>query len=205
MNETEKKKSQTLMILGLIALIAVLVLGVKVVFAGLMQALPQPEPSLYTPLTDEAGQSVPYGARLLTGEENQGQDIQKWLESAGEWLGAGDERRKDRAFWLYRKDRDEYVLYLPEQDRTLTAADVTASEEKEEDGETALVLRVRTPEGSERTTPEEQLFALKTTSDQWKGIRLKVVVDGREKEVQKLVFAEGGLFSTEEVYIGRDV
>ena len=54
-------------------------------------------------------------------------------------------------------------------------------------------------------TPEEQLFSLKTQSDWWRGIRVKVILDGREKDVCKLASKEEKLYSTEELYIGREI
>ena len=202
MNEAENKnKNQTLVILGLIALIVVLFVGIKLIFAGLGAMLPKEEASRYTVLTDEKGQTSAYGARLLDEEERQEQDVQHWLDSAREW--AGDPEHS--AFWLYRVDTDEYLLYLPGQDRTLSAADVTAAEEKDEDGELSLVLRFRTPEDGAEVAPEEQLFSFQTYSQGWRGVRIKVILDGREKTVSKLASKGGKLYSTEELYIGRDI
>lgn len=202
MNENETKQSnQVLVILGLIALIAVLFIGVKVIFAGLGAMLPQEESSRYTMLTDENGQTSAYGVRLLTEEEIQTNEIQKWLDNAQE----ENSSREHSAFWLCRMDDDEYILCLPEQDRTLSAADITATEEKDEDGEISLVLRFRTPEDGAEASPEEQLFSFKTRSDWWRGIRIKVILDGREKDVYKLASKGDKLYSTEELYIGRDI
>lgn len=201
MNENETKKSnQTLVILGLIALIAVLFIGVKLIFAGLGAMLPREEASRYTMLADENSQNTAYGVRLLTEEEIQTNELQTWLDSAREWAGEGH-----AAFWLCRTDEEEYVLYLPEQDRTLSAADITATEEKDGDGEITLVLRIRTPEDGTEVAPEEQLFSFKTQSERWRGIRLNVILDGREKDVCKLASKGGKLYSTEELYIGRDI
>lgn len=200
MSETQKKQpNQILVILGLLALIAVLFIGIKVIFAGLGAMLPREESSRYTMLADESGQNTAYGARLLTGEEVRAEEVQKWLDRAREQAGEG------AAFWLYRADTDEYVLYLPEQDRTFSPADVTATEEKDGDGETVLVLRIRTPEEGTEAAPEEQLFSFRTQSERWRGIRLRVILDGREKDVCKLAAKEGKLYSTEELYIGRDI
>ena len=63
MNEAENKNTnQTLVILGLIALIVVLFVGIKLIFAGLGAMLPKEEASRYTVLTDEKGQTSAYGA-----------------------------------------------------------------------------------------------------------------------------------------------
>ena len=107
-------------------------------------------------------------------------------------------------FWLYRQDTDEYLLYLPDQDRSLLEGGLTASEETEEDSEVCLVLRARTPENSKPVAPEETLYCFATTSDSWNGIRVRVILDGREQEVRKLTSIGDRLYSTEETYIGRD-
>lgn len=67
-----------------------------------------------------------------------------------------------------------------------------------------LVLRARTPENSEPVAPEETLYCFATTSDSWNGIRVRVILDGREQEVRKLTSIGDRLYSTEETYIGRD-
>ena len=107
-------------------------------------------------------------------------------------------------FWLYRQDTDEYLLYLPDQDHSLLEGGLTASEETEEDSEVCLVLRARTPENSKPVAPEETLYCFATTSDSWNGIRVRVILDGREQEVRKLTSIGDRLYSTEETYIGRD-
>ena len=52
--------------------------------------------------------------------------------------------------------------------------------------------------------PEETLYCFATTSDSWNGIRVRVILDGREQEVRKLTSIGDRLYSTEETYIGRD-
>lgn len=197
MNETNNKTS-TLTIVGLIALILVFFVSIKLIFAGLDNMLPEEEVSPYTVLSTEKGGESDYWLRLLTEEERQAKDVQAWLERA-------EEDAEDGAFWLCRMDSGEYLLYLPEQDRVLADTDLTATEERDEDGEITLVLRARTGEKSESVEPEEQLLCLATQSPSWKGVRLKVVLDGREQPVHKLVSQGGKLYSTEEVYIGRDL
>ena len=207
MSQTDsKKKNQTLVIVGLIALIVVLMVCVRLIFDGLEAVLPQPEPSLYTQLNNEKGQPAAYGARLLGEDERQAGDIQEWLESSRDWVSGESADAEHSAFWLYRQGADEYVLYLPGQDRALSAADLTAAEEKDEDGEITLVLRARTPENGGEAVPEEQLFAFQTQSEQWRGIRVKVILDGRERHVYKLTSTKlGQLYSLDEMYIGRDI
>ena len=201
MNETERKRpNQVLVILGLIALVAALFIGINLIFAGLGAMLPHEETSRYTMLKGGNGQNSAYGACLLTEEERQEQDVRDWLARVREENGG-----ESAAFWLCRVDEEAYILYLPEQDRTLSTADITATEEKDTDGETVLVLRLRTPEDGTEVAPEEQLFRFKTRSDEWRGIRVKVILDGREKDVYKLASKESKLYSTEELYIGRDI
>ncbi|MGI5963466.1 MAG: hypothetical protein ACOX7N_07110 [Lawsonibacter sp.] len=197
----EEKKSGLLPILGLIGLIILLFVGIKLVFAWLGAAMPKPETE-WEWLTNQGGQETAYALRLLSEEERQSKEIQRWLSAAEEQL-AEAEAPEDRAFWLYRQDQDQYVLYLPGQDRLLTSTSITATEERGEDGEYTLVLRARTPEESEEVVAEEQLLCFATQSESWRGIRIRVILDGREQEVYKLVSKGDGLYSTEEVYIGR--
>ena len=189
MNENEKKNGW-LPILGYVALIVVLFIGIKVVFAGLGRAIPKTEDvqPQFTALDNREGQQVSYGLRLLTDEEAQ-----------------SDEVRPDAgAYWLVRLEEDDYLLCLPGQDRSLSASSFTATEERDPDGMIALVLRVRTPETGESVEPGSQLFCLRTQSNQWQGVRLRIIVDGREQAVNKLAEQNGQLYSTEEVYVGRD-
>ncbi len=67
MNENEKKNGW-LPILGYVALIVVLFIGIKVVFAGLGRAIPKTEDvqPQFTALDNREGQQVSYGLRLLT-------------------------------------------------------------------------------------------------------------------------------------------
>ena len=176
-------------------------MGIKLVFAGLGAAMPKPE-TQWEWLTNQGGQETAYALRVLSESERQSGDIQRWLSAAEEQL-ACEEAGTDQAFWLYLQDQDEYVLYLPSQDRTLTSASITATEERDEDGEYTLVLRARTPEDSTQVVPEEQLLCFATQSESWRGIRVRVILDGREQELDKLVSTQDGLRSTEETYIGR--
>lgn len=194
-NNTRKKEFP---LAGWIAILAALVVGVILIFAMLEEVMPkQWGAQIWDEMTVEKGQSGTYFMRMLQSEELEDKDIRSWLGRAGE--------EEEAVYWLYRQESDEYVLYLPQQDRVLTLEDLTASEEKDEDGETNLVLRARTSEESEEITPEEQLFCIRTDSKEWRGIRIKVILDGREKNVNKLVSKGDKLYSTEEVYIGRDV
>lgn len=197
-NEKDKKQERN-MIIAMIALVVILFAGVKLIFAGLEQVLPdQWAAQVWENMQTEQGGLALYDLRMISPEELEAEvsgDIRGWLEesAAGE---AG-------AYWLCRRETDEYVLYLPAQDRAISLADITATEETDPDGETALVLRIRTPEEGETVVPEEQLFCIKTESESWRGIRLRVILDGREQETAKRVSQEGRLYSTEEVYIGR--
>lgn len=154
MNENEKKNGW-LPILGYVALIVVLFIGIKVVFAGLGRAIPKTEDvqPQFTALDNREGQQVSYGLRLLTDEEAQSEEVRKWLEQAQEQAepDAG-------AYWLVRLEEDDYLLCLPGQDRSLSASSFTATEERDPDGMIALVLRVRTPETGESVEPGSQLI-----------------------------------------------
>ena len=72
MNENEKKNGW-LSILGYVALIVVLFIGIKVVFAGLGRVIPKTEDiqPQFTALNNREGQQVSYSLRLLTDEEMQ--------------------------------------------------------------------------------------------------------------------------------------
>ena len=181
-----------------IALLVALFVAIVGLFALLKGMAPTSwEAQIWDNMTTEKTVGGTYQMRMLDERERGDKTIQTWLEKAGE-------EDADAAFWLYLMEEDYYVLYLPEQDRTLGLADITVSEETEKGGsENTLVIRARTSEKSQSVVPEEQLFAIKTNSETWRGIRLSIILDGREKEVRKLVAKDGGLYSTEEVYIGR--
>ena len=181
-----------------IALLVFLFVAVVGLFALLKGMAPTSwEAQIWDTMTTEKVVGGTYQMRMLDERERDDKLIQTWLEKAADW-------EKDEAYWLYLMEEDYYVLYLPEQDRTLTLTDLTVSEQTEAGGtENTLVIRARTSEKSEQIAPEEQLFAIKTDSETWRGIRISVILDGREKDVQKLVAKDGKFFSTEEVYIGR--
>ena len=181
-----------------IALLVALFVAIVGLFALLKGMAPTSwEAQIWDNMTTEKTVGGTYQMRMLDERERSDKTIQTWLEKAGE-------EDDDAVFWLYLMEEDYYVLYLPEQDRTLGLADITVSEETEKGGsENTLVIRARTSEKSQSVVPEEQLFAIKTNSETWRGIRLSIILDGREKEVRKLVAKDGGLYSTEEVYIGR--
>ena len=181
-----------------IALLVALFVAIVGLFALLKGMAPTSwEAQIWDTMTTEKTVGGTYQMRMLDERERGDKTIQTWLEKAGE-------EDADAAFWLYLMEEDYYVLYLPGQDRTLGLADITVSEDTEKGGtENTLVIRARTSEKSEEILPEEQLFAIKTNSETWRGIRLSIILDGREKEVRKLVAKDGGLYSTEEVYIGR--
>ena len=181
-----------------IALLVALFVAIVGLFALLKGMAPTSwEAQIWDTMNTEKVVGGTYQMRMLDERERGDKTIQTWLEKAGE-------EDADAAFWLYLMEEDYYVLYLPGQDRTLGLADITVSEETEKGGtENTLVIRARTSEKSEDILPEEQLFAIKTNSETWRGIRLSIILDGREKEVRKLVAKDGGLYSTEEVYIGR--
>ena len=76
MNENEKKNGW-LSILGYVALIVVLFIGIKVVFAGLGRVIPKTEDiqPQFTALNNREGQQVSYSLRLLTDEEMQSEEV----------------------------------------------------------------------------------------------------------------------------------
>lgn len=195
--EENKTQTKEIPLAGWIAILVALVAGVVLIFAMLEMVMPkQWSAQIWDEMTVEKGQSGTYFMRMLPEEERESREIFAWLERSEE---------EDCAYWLYRQESDEYVLYLPQQDRALALEDLTVSEERDEDGEINLIVRARTAEESREVEPEEQLFCIRTDSKSWRGIRIKVVLDGREKDVNKLVSKGDKLYSTEEVYIGRDV
>jgi len=195
--EENKTQTKEFPLAGWIAILVALVVGVVLIFAMLEMVMPkQWSAQIWDEMTVEKGQSGTYFMRMLPEEEQESKEIRTWLERSEE---------ENTAYWLYRQESDEYVLYLPQQDREMMLEDLTVSEEKDEDGEINLIIRARTAEDSEEVEPEEQLFCIRTQSESWRGIRIKVVLDGREKDVSKLVSKGDKLYSTEEVYIGRDV
>jgi hypothetical protein len=159
----------------------------------------------WSALSTQSGSLSPYSMRLVGEKDRKSDDVSAWLTACGDTIAQdlGGEA-EDTVFWLYRQDSDEYLLYLPEQDRALTSRDVTAGEEKDEDGAKRLVIRVRTPEEGEEVDPKAQLLCFRTESVSWNGIRLTIVLDGREQEVRVLTSSGGKLFTTEQSYIGRN-
>ena len=178
-----------------LAMLAALTIGVIGLFALLKVSLPNSwEAQIWDEMTVDKVPAGSYQMRMLDERERDEKIVRSWLEQ-------GDDEQD--AYWLYVWEEDYYILYLPGQDRVLGLQDLTVTEEADINGEVTLVLRARTAEGSEQIVPEEQLFAIKTNSSAWRGIRVSVILDGREKDVEKLVAKDGKLYSTEEVYIGR--
>ena len=175
--EEQKNKSEMKSIIGIMVLILALFVGVKVMFSAMEKYMPnQWDAQVWDEMETVKGSGL-YSLRMIQKDEAEMADISKWLEYA-------EEQEEDgQVFWLNRQDRGEYVLYLPEQDRELENADLTVSEEKMADGRVTMVLRARTPEKSEEIDAEEQLFCIKTDSEQWDGQRVKVILDGREQNV----------------------
>ena len=189
-----------------LAVLAVLTIGVVGLFALLKVSLPNSwEAQIWDEMTVEKTAEGSYQMRMLEERERTDGDVRLWMEQVlAERAGVSDlNALKDEAYWLYLQEEDYYVLYLPEQDRVLKLQDLTVTEEADLSGEVTMVIRARTAEDSEQIVPEEQLFAIKTNSSAWRGIRLSVILDGREKDVNKLVAKDGKLFTAEEVYIGR--
>ena len=195
MNETKKSGGMSVWVMLLI--IAGLFVGIKLIFWGIQHSLKQVGGDIHVSVLQENGRPSQYGVRRLSEEERKLSDVQIWLD------GVEDEEAEDTVYWLYRQAEDEYLLYMPEQDRVLADTDLTADEKRQEDGEITLVLRARTPEDAEEVEPEDQILAFNTTSEKWRGIRVRVLLDGREQTVEKRVATGPEIHTTEEVYIGR--
>lgn len=168
-------------IIGLVALVVVLFLGVKIAFAGLDLAIGQNQPEVVRqPLSTESGGDSQW--MLLTKSEDN-DEVKQWLQKAD---------RGDQAYWLERQEAGEYLLYLPMQDRAITADDITVTEE-----DSALVLRIRTSEGSE-AVENGQLLIFQDFRSDWEGEQVRVVLDGRELTVQKFIATGGELYWSSE-------
>ena len=189
-----------------IALLVALFISVVGLFALLKGMAPTSwEAQIWDEMTVEKTAEGSYQMRMLDERERTAGDVRLWMDKVlFDRAPVSDlSMLKDKVYWLYLQEEDYYVLYLPEQDRVLSLQDLTVAEEADLSGEVTLVIRARTAEDSEQIVPEEQLFAIKTNSSAWRGIRVSVILDGREKSVEKLVAKDGSLYSAEEVYIGR--
>lgn len=169
-------------ILGLLALIVVLFIGVKITFAGLDLAIGQNQPDVIRqPLSTVSGGDSQW---MLLTKDDKNEEVTRWLENADQ---------EDQAYWLERQEAGEYVLYLPMQDRVIGVDDITVTQESGEDDSKALVLRIRTPEGSEETE-DGQILVLQDYYSTWEGEQVRVVLDGRELEVQRCIATGGELY-----------
>lgn len=189
-----------------LAVLAALTIGIIGLFAVLKATLPNSwEAQIWDEMTVEKTAEGSYQMRMLDERERTDGDVRLWMDKVffERALVSDLSALKDKVYWLYLQEEDYYVLYLPEQDRVLSLQDMTVTEEADLSGEVTLVVRARTAEDSEQIVPEEQLFAIKTNSSAWRGIRVSVILDGRAKGVEKLVAKDGKLYSPEEVYIGR--
>ena len=189
-----------------LAVLAALTIGIIGLFAVLKATLPNSwEAQIWDEMTVEKTAEGSYQMRMLDEGERTDGDVKLWMDKVffERALVSDLSALKDKVYWLYLQEEDYYVLYLPEQDRVLSLQDMTVTEEADLSGEVTLVVRARTAEDSEQIVPEEQLFAIKTNSSAWRGIRVSVILDGRAKGVEKLVAKDGKLYSPEEVYIGR--
>lgn len=172
----EKKKGMW-SIIGLAALVVVLFIGVKIAFAGLDLAIGQNQPEVVRqPLSTESGGDSQW---MLLNKSEDNDEVKQWLEKADQ---------TDRAYWLERQEAGEYLLYLPMQDRAISADDVTVTEE-----DAVLVVRIRTSEGSE-AAENGQLLVFQDFHSSWTGEQVRVVLDGRELTVQKCIATGGELY-----------
>ena len=176
-----KEKKGMWSIIGMVALVVVLFLGVKIAFAGLDLAIGQKQPEVVSqPLSTESGGDSQW--MLLTKSEDN-DEVKQWLQKAD---------RGDQAYWLERQEAGEYLLYLPMQDRAIGADDVTVTEE-----DSALVLRIRTSEGSE-AAENGQLLIFQDFRSSWNKEQVRVILDGRELTVQKCIATGGELYWSSE-------
>lgn len=187
--EEGKKRSNLPMILGLCVLIAALMFGAACILLALedMGAKMWADAPQSTVLTAADGSQSEYQLSVL---QEQGEEVEHWLDQAGAW-------QDQSAYWLYRREMEDYLLYLPMQDIALSAADCTATEETGTDGRTDLVLRLRTPEEGAPVEPRDQILVLTTTSKNWTGVDVKVVLDGRALNVYRAVAQGGAVYSAE--------
>ncbi len=172
-----KEKKGMWSIIGLAALVVVLFIGVKIAFAGLDLAIGQNQPEVVRhPLSTESGGDSQW---MLLNKSEDNDEVKQWLEKADQ---------TDRAYWLERQEAGEYLLYLPMQDRAISADDVTVTEE-----DAVLVVRIRTSEGSE-AAENGQLLVFQDFRSSWTGEQVRVVLDGRELTVQKCIATGGELY-----------
>ena len=172
----KEQKKEKWSIIGMIALVVVLFLGVKIAFAGSDLAIGQNQPEVVRqPLSTESGGDSQW--MLLTKSEDN-DEVKQWLKKADQ---------TDPAYWLERQEAGEYLLYLPMQDRAVSADDVTVTE-----GDGVLVVRIRTSEGSE-AAENGQLLVFQDFRSSWTGDQVRVVLDGRELTVQKCIATGGAL------------
>ena len=157
-----KDKSLALYIVLLVALF-ISVVGLFALLKGM--APTSWEAQIWDTMNTEKTVGGTYQMRMLDERERTDGDVRLWMDKVllDRALESNLDTLKDKVYWLYLMEEDYYVLYLPEQDRTLGLADITVSEETEKGGtENTLVLRACTSEKSEGVVPEDQLFAIKT-------------------------------------------
>ena len=188
MSQEKQKTKNNLTIIALIALIAALTLGVYFIFEGLTATLSLDAQKKTYVLQTENGQNSDYSLRLFD------QDGDQSMEDATQWQTQAQQGDGQQAHWLVREEEEEFLLYLPMENRTLTDQDITATEEKNDDGAYTLVIRVRTAEDSQEIDPTEQIFVLRSTSERWQAGQVKVIVDGRDIVVYDTLSRNGKLY-----------
>ena len=120
--QVNEQKKGSWGILGLLALIVVLFIGVKIAFAGLDLAIGQNQPDVIRqPLSTASGGDSQW---MLLTKDDKNEEVTRWLEKADQ---------DDQAYWLERQEAGEYVLYLPMQDRVIGVDDITVTQESGED------------------------------------------------------------------------
>ena len=200
--EEKNQSTQSRTIVALLLLIGVLCASVVLIFKGIEAVMPDTwAAQVWDDMQTEKGDTALYDLRMISEEEAgqfESKDLQNWLAYAQEM------ESESTVHWLYRMDSEEYVLYIPAQDRVLENADLSATEETMPDGRVSLVLRARTPEDSEQIEPEAQLFAIKSESKTWDGQRLKLILDGREQDVIQATSRGAKVFSEDGQEIGQN-
>ena len=180
----EEKKSSSAGIGVMVVAVIALFIAVKFLFGMMDAVMPsQWDAQVWDDMYDEKGNISLIDLRMIPEEEFVHADIRFWMEALGQEI---QDAQAEQVFLLHRQELNEYVLYLPNQDRALKNRDLSATEEMMPDGRVTLVLRARTAEESETVVPEEQLFCIKSESQDWDGQRVRIIVDGREKDVVRM-------------------
>lgn len=174
----DQRKKDWLTVVGLLLFVLAMVACVKLIFAGLGVMIGNETDTgpQRTPLTSQDGMEQVVTMGYVSAQQDI---IEQWLEGA----------EQETACYLACEDTQEGILYLPMQDLEVGAKDMTATME-ETDGKKTLVLRIRTPEGSDPIDPLAQIMTLQSQED-WDLLSIEVILDGRTLELSKMVYRDG--------------